>query len=161
MPIDTRFYEASFDGSTVTHFQRSGVGGQIRGPDGRVLAEYSQSIPYVECPLKLEYNAIIFIMRKLLEFNARNVFIYGDSKWVIEKLQRKTTKHIRIVDPEMKALHSEALELLREFAYHRIIWIPRESNSDAHRLCKLATRGDPHERLERYNGKAKVGNIAN
>lgn len=159
MPIDPRFYEAWFDGSTIVDSKRSGVGGHIKSPDGRVLTEYSLSIPYVECPFMLEYNAIIHLMRKLHEHDIRNVFIYGDCKWVLEKLQRKTTKHLKIVDLDMKLLHAEALELLRGFAYARVAYIPRESNQKAHDLCRLATRGDLNER--RDNGETAVSHIAN
>lgn len=161
MPIDTKFYEAWFDGSTRVDSQRSGVGGYILAPDGSVLTEYSLPIPYVECPFMLEYNAIIHTMYRLHEHGARNVFIYGDCKWVLEKLQKKTTKHLRIVDREMKLLHTEALELLRDFAYARVIYKPRQSNQKAHDLCRLATRGDLNGKSsDTDNGQAATNDIA-
>ncbi len=150
MPIETGFYEAWFDGSSISHFHRSGVGGYILSPDKTTLAEYSQIIPHTDCPFKLEYNAIIHIMQKLQEHKVRNVFIYGDSKWVIQKLQKKTTKNLKLVDHDIKLLHHEALQLLCGFTYYRIQWISRDKNERAHNLCRLATRGDSDERTGDY-----------
>jgi ribonuclease HI len=160
MPIDTRFYEAWFDGSSVPYSQRSGVGGYIITPDQETLTEYSSVIPYTDCPFILEYTAIIHLIRTLQENRIRNVCIYGDSKWVIQKLQKVTTKYLRLVDNDLKLLHHEALELLYGFTYCRIQWISREKNERAHELCRLATRGDLYERTG-DNRETTTSNHAN
>jgi ribonuclease HI len=141
--MDRGIYEAWFDGSSKAYNQLSGVGGLIKSPTGKIITEYSTRIPYVECAFRLEYTAIIHLAKALEEVDVKNVFIYGDSKWVIERIQKRTLKKLKLHEADLRSLHGEAMASLDSLIYYRIQWIPRELNTKAHELSHQATRGDP------------------
>lgn len=83
---------------------------------------------------RAEYMGLICLMRSLLDKGIRDVIIRGDSQLVIKQMKGE----YKVKSPNVIGLHAEAQELMKSF--HSIIleWVPREQNSEADKLSRIA-----------------------
>lgn len=83
-----------------------------------------------------EYEALIRGLRRCLEMGCRRVEVFTDS----ELLARQLKGEYRVRSPSLKALHAEALALLKEFETFEVRHVGREENQIANRLAQEAAR---------------------
>ena len=81
-----------------------------------------------------EYRALITAMEQAKTLGAEKIIIRGDSQLVV----RQMLGEYRVKHPDMKVLHAEATQLLREFASAKIEHNLRHKNELADRLANLA-----------------------
>ncbi len=105
-----------------------------------------------------EYSALVELLRELDEFRDEEITVYSDSKLLIGqmsgalKVSKTALKHKLPGSYVEKYL--EAVELARKFKKLRFVWIPREKNSEADELSRVAYR----EQLAKREGERERRN---
>lgn len=74
-----------------------------------------------------EYSGAIAGLKKALELGCKRVKLFGDSQLVIYQLSGRYA----VKNAVLKLLHSEAIQLLKQFEEYLLDWIPRSQNSRA------------------------------
>ena len=72
-----------------------------------------------------EYDALIQVLKKAIEFKVKNLKVYGDSK-IIAKQVRNT---IHCLSPHLNGYQKEFWDLLMNFNAFNIVLIPRIKNA--------------------------------
>lgn len=80
-----------------------------------------------------EYEAIIFALKKAIEFRASSPVIHSDSELVIKQMRGE----YKVKDTKMKALYAEAIKLALQLR-PKFLHVPREKNQIADHLANLA-----------------------
>ncbi|BCU67239.1 hypothetical protein HS7_06760 [Sulfolobales archaeon HS-7] len=83
-----------------------------------------------------EYMGLICLLKSMLSRNVRNAQIFGDSQLVIKQINGK----YKIKAERILPLFNEAVSLKKNFDNISFIWVPREMNSDADFLTRMAYR---------------------
>ena len=141
-----------FDGAVSA--KGAGVGIWISTPKGRRY--FSSLWPYklyFECTNNVaEYEALILGLNILKKFKARNVYIYGDSKLVINKVNEVyMTKH-----PRLRSYRNLVLDFLENFNEDQLIVLPRDQNAIADALAISASNFEiPIHPNKKYEIKVK------
>jgi ribonuclease HI len=130
--LSIRAWAMYFDGSVCG--DGCGIGILLVLPRG---ATYSLSIRLpTTCTNNLaEYEAVHKGMELLLEAGAEAVEIFGDSKLVISQL----TEEYRCESESLFLLWVQCQELMAQFRYINLYWIPRVRNSEANDLAQMAS----------------------
>jgi len=81
-----------------------------------------------------EYHAIILGLRHALAAGATDIIVHGDSQLILRQLSGQ----YKVKNEELKPLHGEAGKLLRQFASHKLEWVPRLENAAADEASKRA-----------------------
>ncbi|MEM4657609.1 MAG: ribonuclease HI [Candidatus Methanosuratincola sp.] len=82
-----------------------------------------------------EYHALIRGLEHLISIGYNGeIVIKGDSQLVINQLSGKYAVRAR----RLVSLHKKAKDLLKRFSKTTLKWIPREENSEADRLSRVA-----------------------
>ncbi|MEX0754167.1 MAG: reverse transcriptase-like protein [Actinomycetota bacterium] len=118
------------DGASRGNPGPAGIGVQITGPDGAVLAEIAEGIGETTNNVA-EYTAAIEGLKKAKQLGAREVLLRSDSKLLIEQLAGRW----RVKHPNMKPLHAEVLAIARGFDDVGYEHVRRERNTEADRLA--------------------------
>jgi len=97
------------------------------------LASVSQRIGVATSNVA-EYRALIAGLEAAQAFPARTVQVRADSLLVIRQLEGTW----KVKHPNLRPLHAQALELLREYDAIDLAHVPREQNVDADLLVNAA-----------------------
>lgn len=81
-----------------------------------------------------EYYGLIKLLEKLVELGVRTAEVYGDSQLVINQINGV----FRVRSSRLKPLYERAIELLNAIESAKVVWIPREMNTEADRLSYKA-----------------------
>lgn len=82
-----------------------------------------------------EYTALIRGLQEALRVGISSIEIFLDSELVV--LQLKGIYKIK--NKNLLQFYNQAIQLLSEFKHYEIFHIPRENNSEADKLAKLAS----------------------
>ena len=97
-----------------------------------------------------EYSGLIHGLERAIEVGIGEITVKGDSQLVIYQLQGRYTVNSERIRP----YYLRAEELLRRFKRVRLVWIPREENSEADRLSARAYVR--YELLKEYEKKDTI-----
>lgn len=82
-----------------------------------------------------EYQALIDGLKAVLDWKPDKLEVFLDSKLVVEQVKGKW----RVKEPELKELHRQVLELLREFGDRfSVQHVERAQNKGADKLVNMA-----------------------
>jgi len=132
---NNRFYSLYTDGASHGNPGESGAGIVLVAPDGSIIVQKSVYLGK-KTNNEAEYLALIWGLKTACQHGIKKLYIYMDAQLVVNHL-----KGIYKVKAEnLKALHHEVKELLRQFCY-QIYHIKREKNKLADKLANLAIKG--------------------
>lgn len=114
--------------------------GVVISRDGQLLAEEKQFIGKTTNNVA-EYVALLYALRRALQFGARRLHIFSDS----ELLVRQMTGVYQVRDAKLRQLYEQAQELIGQFDEVQLTHVPRKQNRRADKLCNQAL--DEAERL--------------
>lgn len=83
-----------------------------------------------------EYTALIYALREALIMNLRVVNLYSDSELLVRQVKRE----YKVKNEGLKNLFDQATGLIKGFEHFSITRIPREQNSGADKLARLAIK---------------------
>ncbi|HEY7966251.1 MAG TPA: ribonuclease HI family protein [Solirubrobacteraceae bacterium] len=101
----------------------------ISTPDGEVLASASRLLG-VATNNVAEYRGLLLGLERARELGASEVEVVNDS----ELVARQLTGVYKVKHPDMRPLHAEALQALRQFERWSIRSVPRVQNAAADAL---------------------------
>jgi ribonuclease HI len=81
-----------------------------------------------------EYMGAYCAIRKLIQLGITKAIFYGDSQLIIRQLSGE----YRIKSPRLKRIYDKIQESLKNFEHIEFKWIPREENTEADRLTRIA-----------------------
>jgi ribonuclease HI len=142
LPADPGLLTVACDGAARGNPGPAGIGVQITGPDGEVLAEIAQGLGRTTNNVA-EYTAVIEGLKRAAELGATQVLVRSDSQLLIKQL----IGAYRVKAAHLVPLHREVLAQARRFGSIRFEHVPRERNAEADRLANegvdawLAGRG--------------------
>ena len=122
-----------FDGGSRGNPGPAGIGVVVSAEDGTTLVALGRFIGRATNNVA-EYRALITAMEQAKTLGATKIIIRGDSQLVV----RQMLGEYRVKHPDMKVLHAEATQLLREFSSAKIEHNLRHKNELADRLANLA-----------------------
>jgi len=139
-------YTMFTDGACLPNPGTCGVGYVVYNPEGVEIYTNSLHIG-TGTNNTSEYLGVVFGLRSAINLGIRRIEVMCDAELVVKQVNNKE----RVVDGKMKVLYNKVHELLKQFDYATINWIPREANVRADGLAK---RG-------KGKGMMKVPEIAN
>ena len=96
---------------------------------------------FISCRLEFEctnntaeYEALIQVLKKAIEFKVKNLKVYGDSKIIVKQVRNT----IHCLSPHLKGYQKEVWDLLMNFNAFNIVLIPRLKNAATHLLATSA-----------------------
>ena len=101
-----------------------GVGIWVRPPEGDPkLISYKM---YFDCRNNVvEYGALVLGLKVLKDLRAKKVYIYGDSKLIINQVK----EIYRAKHPRLRSYKNLVLDLLESFKEYSFLVIPRKKNA--------------------------------
>ena len=81
-----------------------------------------------------EYMGIYCAMVKLTQLGITKAVFYGDSQLVIRQLSGE----YKIKSQRLKRIYDKIQDIVKKFEYIEFKWIPREENTEADRLTRVA-----------------------
>jgi ribonuclease HI len=121
------------DGAARGNPGEAGSGAVICDENGATVKELSRYLGRATNNVA-EYEALLMGLEALLALGKKNIRVQSDSELMVRQL----TGQYRVRDPKLKALHEQALSLLRRFDRYTVVHVRREANKLAD---KLANRG--------------------
>jgi len=112
----------------------------LETPEGRSLC-YALRLEFPSTNNEAEYEALIAGIRLAKELQLRVVQIFSDSQIVVCQVK----KEFQAKGGNPPAYLVKAWELLEGFDHYTISHIPREQNTKADSLAKLASTGDAQQ----------------
>jgi ribonuclease HI len=128
----------------------------VSTPDGEVLDEASVTLGRATNNVA-EYRGLLLGLERAREHGATEVEVVNDS----ELIAKQVNGEYRVKNPEMAALHAQALDALGDFARWSVRSVPRAQNAAADALVNRALdeRTDaPHEGTE-YVGYLRIDDL--
>jgi ribonuclease HI len=111
----------------------TGIGMAIKDANGRLIAWRGKRDHAMTCN-EAEYAALIFALEQALAYAAGEVWVYSDSKVVIEQMQGV----INVNSDTLRPLYRTAHRLAQRFPCIRFTHIPREQNELADAMAEDA-----------------------
>jgi ribonuclease HI len=105
----------------------------LKDPDGTTLLERARAFGPATNNVA-EYQAIILGLEMAAELKPRRLTIRSDSELMVRQLAGQ----YRIKAPHLKPLYNQVMRLLKPFENVEIEHIPREKNTEADKLSKIA-----------------------
>ena len=105
----------------------------VSDPDGQVLDEAAEVLGVVTNNVA-EYRGLLLGLQRAQELGATEVDVVNDS----ELIAKQVNGVYKVKHPDMRPLHSEALDALRAFKRWKIRSVPRAQNADADALVNQA-----------------------
>jgi len=124
----------SVDGSS--NQQGNGVGIILEGPS-RLLIKQALRFVFKANNNQVEYEALIARMLLAKEFGARSLLVKSDSLLVTGQV----TSEYQVKDPQLASYFRYVMLLKAAFSMFELVHVPREQNSRADLLSKLASSG--------------------
>ena len=122
------------DGSSIGNPGDSGIG-VIFSSEGAPLKNISKYIGK-QTNNFAEYTALVFALQEALIMKAASIKVFSDS----ELLCKQMSGEYRVKSENIKNLFEQAINLLKGFKDYAITHIPREQNSGADKLARLAIK---------------------
>jgi ribonuclease HI len=126
----------SVDGSS--NLKGSGAGVVLEGPDD-ILIEQSIRFEFKASNNQAEYEALIAGMTLAQEMGAENLRAKSDSQLVTSQI----TGEYQTKDDQLARYLAKVQNLAQRFTFFEAIYVPREQNSRADLLAKLASTKRP------------------
>jgi ribonuclease HI len=133
---DKKPWTLSVDGAS--NIRGSGAGVILEGPDG-VLIEQSLRFAFKASNNQAEYEALIAGMKLAKEMEVRNLQAKSDSQLVTNQV----SGDYQTKDPQLIKYLEKVQGLAAQFEHFELIYVPREQNSRADLLSKLASTKKP------------------
>ena len=128
-------WEIFVDGSSNRH--GSGAGIIIKTPDG-TLTQTALRFDFRATNNVAEYEALTTGIKLALNMGAEHVIIYSDSQLIVNQVNQEYQAR----DPEMRRYLTQVKLLMAKFTLCQLVRIPRDLNSQADALAKLASTTD-------------------
>ena len=122
-----------FDGGSRGNPGPAGIGVVVRAQDRTPLVTLGRFIGRATNNVA-EYKALITAMEEAKKLGARRIVIRGDSELIVKQMNGQ----YRVKHPDMKVLHDEAQDLIRQFDSATIQHNLRHKNELADKLANLA-----------------------
>ena len=126
----------NIDGGSRGNPGPAGYGVRFAGPDGAVVAEFSEAIG-VATNNVAEYRGLLAALRYAKEHGYSNLTVRSDSLLLVCQMRGE----YRVKNPGLQTLHGEARRLVSELGRVRFEHVRREFNADADRLANEAMDG--------------------
>lgn len=126
------YWQSWFDGSCHPNPGKMGIGALLQSPFG-AITEISALAGSGDSS-EAEYRALIALLQAANAAQVKKLVIYGDSKVVIDDVQRSETQASQILCP----LRIHAQQLLTAIPHVVLRWIPRHRNAAADALSQAA-----------------------
>lgn len=130
LPADPGPVIVACDGAARGNPGPAGIGVQITGADGAVLAEIAEGLGRTTNNVA-EYTAVIRGLNRAAELGATDVVLRSDSQLLIFQITGK----YRVKTPHLVPLHRAVLQQSTRFAHIRFEHVRRERNAEADRLA--------------------------
>jgi ribonuclease HI len=124
---------AYVDGGSRGNPGPAGIGVVITGPDGDEIARANGYIGQATNN-EAEYQAVLLALERARRLDAREVEIVNDSQLV----ERQVRGEYRVKKPDLRVLHEQVQEALKDFDRWSIRSVPREQNELADALVNEA-----------------------
>lgn len=124
-------WQAYIDGASSGNPGDAGIGVVIYSPDGKEMVRESVYIGSTTNNVA-EYEALKYALRRALDFSAKEIIVYSDSKLLVNQVKGS----YKVRDEKLKRSMSEVKMLLGSLQGFLIEYIPREKNSLADKLAK-------------------------
>ena len=121
------------DGASRGNPGPAAIGATIKDEQGRLVACISQRIGQATNN-QAEYRAVIAALEKAVRLGARHVELNSDSELVV----RQVNGEYRVKKAALKPLYQRVKQLQGRLDSFAINHIPREQNTEAHRLADRA-----------------------
>ena len=129
---DPSAWHAWFDGSALPNPGRIGIGAVLRAPVGMTVHVSRRA--GIGDSNRAEYLALIAVLEAAVLAGACRVIVHGDSQVVIGDV----LGHVPVRTGSLHAPRLRARQLLAQFAFASLVWIPRERNEGADALARQA-----------------------
>ena len=123
-----------FDGSCRNNPGQGAIGAIIKSSNGTVHASLSRRMEGTVTNNQVEYAACIVGLERACRFPLARLRVRGDSEVVIKQV----TGDYRTRDRQLRKARDLVRSLLTEFEAYDIAHVPRENNTEAHRLARSA-----------------------
>jgi len=123
------------DGAVKGNPGPSGLGILFEKPDGSEIGQLALKGGELTNN-QAEYSAMIEALRTLEKWGVERIKIYTDS----ELMAKQINGRYRVKNPGIKKLYREVMDLLGGFEKWQVKHVPREENTEADRLSKLALK---------------------
>jgi ribonuclease HI len=84
-----------------------------------------------------EYTALVRALKRAAELGGKNLLVRSDSELLVKQMNGL----YRVKNPQLRRLHDESQDLLRQFDSVELVHIPRSQNAHPDRLCNQALDG--------------------
>jgi ribonuclease HI len=121
------------DGAARGNPGEAGCGAAVFDENGRAVSELCRYLGRTTNNVA-EYEGLLLGLERVLQLGGKRLRIESDSQLLVRQLNGI----YRVKNEKLKALHQQALGLLRRLEAWRIIHIPREHNRLADKLANRA-----------------------
>lgn len=135
-----------FDGSKSQEGVAIGV--ILINPKGRRL--------FLSCRLEfhsknnvVEYEALIQVLKKVIDMKVKELEVFGDSKIILRKIMNTNKEY-------SKAYQKEVQDLINHFKYFNILSIPNSEIKEVDSLATVSSRFSPLENFEMSRFYVKI-----
>ncbi len=133
VPAANSAYTAHVDGGARGNPGPAGYGAVIRDPQGKKVAELSEYLGH-HTNNYAEYQGLIGVLRYAVEHRIAALHVVSDSELMV----RQMNGVYKVKHPELRKLHDEAKQLVRQLQHFEIRHALREHNQTADRLANEA-----------------------
>ena len=123
------------DGAAEPNPGPAAIGATVKDEQGRLIARISQRIGQATNN-QAEYRAIIAALEHAISLGVNRVEMRSDSELVVRQINGR----YRVKKASLKPLYQRAKQLQDSLAGFSITHIPRQQNTEAHKLAHLALR---------------------
>ena len=125
-------YTMYFDGCSKGNPGHAGIGAVIYKNNDELWGGYK----YIGLKTnnQSEYNALIFGLNQAIDYDIKELIVFGDSQLVINQV----TDVYKVRNPLLLELYGEVCELKKQFRYIEFIHVYREKNKRADQLSNIA-----------------------
>ena len=128
------YYTLYFDGACRGNPGKASLGGVIYNSDDEEIINFKKCIGIATNNVA-EYSAILAGIKVLIKYKIRDVYIYGDSKLVVEQLNgnwQVKSETLNLITSKLKLLTREYFDKIK------ILHVKRRLNKRADELANLA-----------------------
>jgi len=123
------------DGAAEPNPGPAAIGATVKDEQGRLIARISRRIGQATNN-QAEYRAIIAALEHAISLGVNRVEMRSDSELVVKQINGE----YRVKKASLKPLYQRAKQLQDSLAGFSITHIPRQQNTEAHKLAHLALR---------------------
>ena len=136
-------YTAHVDGGARGNPGPAGYGAVIRDPNGKKIAELSEYLGH-HTNNYAEYQGLLGVLRYAVEHHIAALHVVSDSELMVRQMKGI----YKVKNPELRKLHEQAQQLVRQLEHFEIRHALREHNQTADRLA--------NEAMDKGKGKGKL-----